>query len=211
MLEASPRVQGDSALTHISGHQTRVGRYQLSQVFVVDSNRTPLAPCHPARARQLLRDGKAAVLRRYPFTIILKCAVDKVSFSTLRLKIDPGSKGTGLAIVDDSNGEVVFAAELMHCGHIISRRMTKRRQLRRARRYKHGTENRVSLTADDHGVGCHLPCEVESLTLQHGLSGCAVTRLYRQSQSNWWTLVGKRCRESMPLPYFQPVKHYWRW
>jgi hypothetical protein len=28
-------------------------------------------PCHPARARELLREGKAAVFRRFPFTIIL--------------------------------------------------------------------------------------------------------------------------------------------
>lgn len=41
-------------------------------VFVLDSNRKPLDPCHPARARKLLKAGKAAVFRRYPFTIILK-------------------------------------------------------------------------------------------------------------------------------------------
>ncbi|MBU52303.1 MAG: HNH endonuclease, partial [Deltaproteobacteria bacterium] len=29
-------------------------------------------PCHPARARQLMRKGRAAVYRRYPFTIIIK-------------------------------------------------------------------------------------------------------------------------------------------
>jgi len=41
-------------------------------VFVLDTHRQPLDPCHEARARELLNKGKAAVFRRYPFTIILK-------------------------------------------------------------------------------------------------------------------------------------------
>ena len=40
-------------------------------VFVLNHDKSPLAPCHPARARQLLRDGKAAIWRKYPFTVIL--------------------------------------------------------------------------------------------------------------------------------------------
>ena len=42
------------------------------RVFVLDKNRKPLDPCHPAKARKLLKSGKAKVLRRYPFTIIIK-------------------------------------------------------------------------------------------------------------------------------------------
>ena len=106
----------------------------MSAVFVLDTNRRPLKPCHPARARQLLRDDKAAVFRRYPFTIILKRAVDDPAESSLRLKIDPGSQVTGLAIVDDKNGSVVFAAELSHRGQQIQGALSSRRQLRRGRR-----------------------------------------------------------------------------
>jgi len=40
-------------------------------VFVLDKNRKPLDPTHSARARKLLRTGRASVFRRYPFTIIL--------------------------------------------------------------------------------------------------------------------------------------------
>ncbi|WP_196218833.1 RRXRR domain-containing protein, partial [Anoxybacillus flavithermus] len=36
----------------------------------------PLAPCHEAVARKLLKQGKAAIYKRYPFTIILKEIVD---------------------------------------------------------------------------------------------------------------------------------------
>jgi hypothetical protein len=38
----------------------------MSKVFVKDLKKRPLAPTHPARARQLLKKGKAAVLRKYP-------------------------------------------------------------------------------------------------------------------------------------------------
>jgi len=43
----------------------------MSKVFVLDTNKTPLEPIHPGRARQLLKEEKAAVYRRYPFTLIL--------------------------------------------------------------------------------------------------------------------------------------------
>jgi hypothetical protein len=64
----------------------------MSRVFVVDANRKPLMPCTPARARLLLRQGKAAVWRRFPFTLILKETKPEVCVSPLRLKLDPGAK-----------------------------------------------------------------------------------------------------------------------
>lgn len=41
------------------------------RAFVLDKDRKPLMPCHAAKARKLLKKGKAAVFRRFPFTIIL--------------------------------------------------------------------------------------------------------------------------------------------
>jgi len=107
---------------------------QLSKVFVIDSEKRPLNPIHPAQARQLLRNQKAAVFRRFPFTLILKEFRSDSPVSPLRLKIDPGAKHTGLALVNDSTGEVVFAAELKHRGFAIRESLTSRRQLRRSRR-----------------------------------------------------------------------------
>jgi hypothetical protein len=77
-------------------------------VFVVDTEHRPLSPCHPARARarRLLSQGKAAVWRCYPFTIILKRAVSDANAEPLRVKIDPGSKVTGLALVNARTGQV---------------------------------------------------------------------------------------------------------
>ena len=109
----------------------------MSNVFVLDTNKQPLAPTHPARARVLLTSGKAAVYRHYPFTVILKRAVEQVEVQPLRVKIDPGSKTTGLAIVNDGSGEVVFAAELSHRGQEIKNSLDSRRALRRWRRQRH--------------------------------------------------------------------------
>ena len=106
----------------------------MSKVFVVDRDKRPLNPIHPARARQLLRNGKASVFRKYPFTLILRNLCPDALINPLRLKIDPGAKITGMAIVNDATGEVVWAGELQHRGFQIRNALTSRRQLRRSRR-----------------------------------------------------------------------------
>ena len=106
----------------------------MSRVLVVDADRRPLAPCTPRRARLLLSSGKAAVLRRYPFTIILKHSYPAAIPRPLRLKIDPGSKTTGFAVVTEATGEVVWAAELQHRGQLIKNALETRRSLRSGRR-----------------------------------------------------------------------------
>lgn len=109
----------------------------MSNVFVLDTNKHQLNPVHPGRARLLLTTGQAAVYRRYPFTIILKCPVESPQVELLRIKVDPGSKTTGIAIVNDASGEVVFAAELAHRGQDIKQRLDRRRGARRGRRQRH--------------------------------------------------------------------------
>ncbi|HEX3642659.1 MAG TPA: RNA-guided endonuclease IscB [Ktedonobacteraceae bacterium] len=109
----------------------------MRNVFVVDTNKQPLNTIHPGEARLLLNRGKAAVLKRYPFTIILKVAIDDPVVAELRIKIDPGSKTTGIAIVNDQSGEVVFAAELTHRGQQIKSDLDDRRGVRRGRRNRH--------------------------------------------------------------------------
>ncbi len=108
----------------------------MSQVFVLDANEHALNPIHPGRARLLLKRGKAAVYRRYPFTIILASAVEQPTLHPLRIKVDPGSHTTGIALVNDPTGEVVWAAELTHRGEQIKRALDKRRAVRRSRRQR---------------------------------------------------------------------------
>lgn len=94
----------------------------MSYVFVIDTEHRPLDPVHPGHARRLLSRGAAAVWRRSPFTLILKRAVPDAAPRPLPLKIDPGSRTTGLALVTEpapteaeqmggSEGRVVWAEE----------------------------------------------------------------------------------------------------
>ena len=104
-----------------------------NSVFVLDTNKQPLSPCRPSVARKLLRDGKAAVYRRFPFTLILKRAVEVAeSVQPVTVKVDPGSKTTGIALVQ--SGKVIFAAELTHRGQAIRDALESRRAIRRNRR-----------------------------------------------------------------------------
>ncbi len=109
----------------------------MSCVFVLDANKKPLDPIHPGEARWLLTQRKAAVYRRYPFTILLKAAKPTAHPAPLRVKIDPGSKTTGIAVVNDATGVVVWAAELAHRGQQIKESIDARRAPRRGRRQRH--------------------------------------------------------------------------
>jgi 5-methylcytosine-specific restriction endonuclease McrA len=106
----------------------------MLKVAVIDQNKNVLAPTSPARARIILRKGRAAVFRRFPFTIILKREIESPVIPDLRLKIDPGSKTTGVVILKQSSGEVIFAAEINHRGQSIKYSLDSRRSIRRSRR-----------------------------------------------------------------------------
>lgn len=116
-------------------------------VFVLDRYKKPLMPCSEKRARLLLTRGRARVHRLTPFTIrLIDRAVAQSELQPLELKIDPGSKTSGLALVRNSDtvnaetGEITATAhvlnlfELIHRGVQISHALTARRQMRRRRR-----------------------------------------------------------------------------
>ena len=104
-----------------------------NSVFVLDKDKQPLDLTHPAKARKLLKAGRAKVFRRYPFTIIMQDleAKDCVTHPQ-QLKIDPGSKTTGLAILQGNR--VLWGAELTHRGDQIKEALTSRRAIRHSRR-----------------------------------------------------------------------------
>lgn len=108
----------------------------MQYALVISNSKVALAPCHPARARKLLRRGDAAVHRLYPFTIRLKHEpVDPVS-TEIEIKIDPGSKVTGIALVQHSKSgsTVVYGINLHHRGQVIKAKLYSRRNIRRSRR-----------------------------------------------------------------------------
>jgi 5-methylcytosine-specific restriction endonuclease McrA len=114
-------------------------------VFVLDKQKTPLMPCTEKRARLLLERGRAVVVSLAPFTIRLKDRIGG-AVQPLRLKLDPGSRVTGLAIVreseivDPDTGAVerlehgLWFGELAHRGQAIREALEQRRHYRRARR-----------------------------------------------------------------------------
>ncbi len=91
--------------------------------------------------------------RRSPFTLILKRAVPEAAPQPVRLKIDPGSRTTGLALVREptagpaaaataaaplaETGRVVWAGELTHRGQAVHEQLAARRAVRRSRRQRH--------------------------------------------------------------------------
>ena len=105
-------------------------------VFLIDANKTPMNPIHPSHAKKLLNSGIAAVFRQYPFTLIMNRVVENIVTYPITLKIDPGSKTTGIALVNNRN-EVLFGMELKHRGQVIKANLETRKGVRSGRRARH--------------------------------------------------------------------------
>jgi 5-methylcytosine-specific restriction endonuclease McrA len=92
-----------------------------AMVFVLDRHKKALMPCTPKRARLLLAKGRAVVHRVQPFVIRLKDRrVEDAALQGLALKIDPGSRITGMALARVERapeGEVHHAVTLSEVGH----------------------------------------------------------------------------------------------
>ncbi len=108
----------------------------VTRVFVLSKDGTPLMPCHAARARELLAKGKAVVVRRYPFVIRLKHNPIAPETQPVAIKLDPGAKTTGIAIVRITPDvhHVLHLSELIHRGAAIKDSLVKRATYRRNRR-----------------------------------------------------------------------------
>ena len=102
-------------------------------VLVIDKHKKPCNTISEAYARRLLFKKQAVIHKRFPFTIRLKNDRAVLKDRAYTVKLDPGSKTTGVAIVDDKDS-VVMLAEIEHRGHIIKRSMDSRRAIRRHRR-----------------------------------------------------------------------------
>jgi 5-methylcytosine-specific restriction endonuclease McrA len=108
-------------------------------VFVLDKHGKPLMPCSEKRARQLLDQKRARIHRMRPFTIrLVDRKVEDSILQPIKLKIDPGSKGTGIALVRVSQVRqaVLMLMELKHRGADIRDALTQRRAFRCRRRGK---------------------------------------------------------------------------
>ena len=104
-------------------------------VLVVDKHKKPCNTISNAYARILLFKKQAVIHKRFPFTIRLKNDKAVLKDRSYTVKLDPGSKTTGVAIVDDK-ASVVMLAEIEHKGHIIKKNLDSRRASRKSRRQR---------------------------------------------------------------------------
>ena len=100
------------------------------RVYVRNQDGTPLMPCAPAKARKLLRAGKAKVVKQCPFTIQLSWQCEG-QVQEVTVGIDKGSHVTGMSCV--GNGAALLSAEIHH-RRDVKEKMAARRMHRWSRR-----------------------------------------------------------------------------
>ena len=88
-----------------------------------------------AEARILIRKKLAVVHKVYPFTIRLRDNSCGSKDRAYTVKVDPGSRHTGIAITDDRD-QVVMLAEIEHRGHLIKKDLASRKAVRYSRRQR---------------------------------------------------------------------------
>lgn len=99
-------------------------------VFVINQRNQPLTPTTPRKARLLLKQNKAKVVKRTPFTIQLLQATGEVK-QDIVLGIDAGSKIIGISAT--TKKKEVFSAEIQLRTDIVDL-LSTRKQNRRTRR-----------------------------------------------------------------------------
>ena len=99
-------------------------------VYVLNICMDPLMPCKEAKARKLLKSGKAKIIKRNPFTIQLLFECENVT-QDIVLGVDAGSKHIGLSATTDK--KELYAAEVELRNDIVDL-LSTRRENRRTRR-----------------------------------------------------------------------------
>lgn len=100
------------------------------RVYVINQRKEPLMPTMPCKARKLLKQGKAKVVKREPFTIQLLYATGETK-QDITLGVDAGSKIIGLSATTDK--QELFSAEVELRNNIVDL-LSTRREFRRTRR-----------------------------------------------------------------------------
>ena len=124
-------------------------------------------PCSPAKARLLLKEKKAMVKRRTPFTIQLTQATGE-AHQPVTLGVDAGSKYVGLS-ASTENAEL-YASEVVLRTDVVDL-LSTRRELRRARRNRktryraprfdnrvHGKNKGWLAPSIENKINAHLSC-----------------------------------------------------
>ena len=103
-------------------------------VYVLKQNRQPFMPTERfGKVRRLLKEGKAKVVRREPFTIRLLYEPETDVVQECYCGVDTGSRHIGVAVV--GNDRVLYQSQT-ELRSDIKRKMDRRRAFRRNRRIK---------------------------------------------------------------------------
>lgn len=104
-------------------------------VYVLDVNGNPMMPTSRfGKVRRLLKDKKAKVIRRNPFTIKLLYKTETHVVQSCVLGIDTGSAHVGTAVY--SKGKILYISQV-NIRNDIKSKMDDRRGYRRGRRFRH--------------------------------------------------------------------------
>ena len=92
-------------------------------VYVLNVYGKPLMPCSSVIARLLLKQGKAKVKRRTPFTIQLLYKTETEYVQSLTHGLDSGSAKVGSA-VSSKKGNIVYMAQIETRNDVVERDAT---------------------------------------------------------------------------------------
>lgn len=105
----------------------------MAVVYVLSASRKPLMPTtRCGHVRILLKENKARVVERNPFTIKLTYTTGEIT-QPMYLGIDPGRTNIGAAVIRE-DGECVFTAQLTTRNKDVPKLMKARKQFRMAHR-----------------------------------------------------------------------------
>lgn len=99
-------------------------------VYVISKEGKPLMPCKEAKARKLLKQNKAKIYKREPFTIQLRFDCENQT-QDITLGIDAGSKHIGVSAT--TKKQVLYEADVELRNDIVEK-LSSRREARRTRR-----------------------------------------------------------------------------
>lgn len=104
----------------------------MQYVYVLNKHGEPLMPCSPGKARLLLKQQKARVVKRTPFTI--KLLHGSAGYKQpITLGVDAGSKHVGLSASTETHE--LYCEEFTPRNDVVEL-LSTRRQNRRSRRYR---------------------------------------------------------------------------
>ena len=110
-------------------------------VYVLKQNGQPFMPTERfGKVRRLLKEKKAKVVRREPFTIRLLYEPETDVVQECYCGVDTGSRHVGAAVV--GNDRVLYQSQV-ELRDDIKKKMDSRRQTRRSRRYRKSRYRKV--------------------------------------------------------------------